>query len=1014
MKKHSSKLARIVLTALAIVCFSVSAICFISGNAIKADAVETGTLSTAHMSIAKNEFNVGEPILVTAKVDTVGAKDWVGIVRKDRTWESIRWRYVDEVTDSSESTGFGSGAVIDVKLGQPVTKSEDYETYKNIPAGEYYVIFVKANGSASNASEMLPITVKSTAKSDSYLSVSKTDFYEGEDIVFSHNVTSPAAKDWVGITASDYTKGSIKYVYATMSKGTSVVANDMTQFALPEYQTLPAGNYNLIYVLNDGSAHQAKSVLPITIHAKLDGVKSTAHLSLEKTSFYEGEPILVTPTEQNSGGLDWIGIMENVSKGSIRWKYVSKYIASGDPTNGAGNKVQVDIRKAKVTNFYSSNSIKNIPAGIYRVAFGPNDCSGNACTEYVTIQVIKAPKPSAPSSAVLNLNNATDGYFEGKITVTFNDYDDTPSYVRASDVIMYWADEDGNKLSDYSPLAKRKISSKTTTFNTYNGVIIPTNAKKLLVYAINPAGKTSDPYVIDLPDGCQYKNDKKLIMEYNIVSDIHITVDPKNDKTRHFEEMLEDIATIAPNSQGVMVVGDIVDTANVIEYQFLVSKYKELQVKYGDDLPVLYASLGNHELLSGIDGGSGGYNVNNTDVPGDDDTQIQRWKDYITQISDVDFVKNDEAYFTNWTGGIQHIYLATEALSSRPNGAAYLSQTQLTWFENQLKANTTGNPIMIYLHQPFYNTVAGTLEPENWDEVLAGVTTSYGEDAASRYKNEKAIRDIFAKYADTKDMYMFNGHSHWYFDADRNIHVEEGMPTIFNCSSVGYLWNDYNLVEGEYEMGSQGYYVRLYEDRIEFLGRNFEKEDRNWASSAQFVVYTHTHDYQDVKTETEHYKECSCGDIIERGNHNIVSGTCTICGYVAHTHDYVAEYDETHHYQKCSCGDIINSQSHVYVDGECDCGYVDPNYQPPAGDEDEGGNVTPPPSGDGEGGSNDGEVDTDIEQQPSTDNNGSSGSAMSCAMAVGTFEGTISITLFISIMLTAFVVIKLSRKTKNN
>jgi hypothetical protein len=301
---------------------------------------------------------------------------------------------------------------------------------------------------------------------------------------------------------------------------------------------------------------------------------------------------------------------------------------------------------------------------------------------------------------------------------------------------------------------------------------------------------------------------------------------------------------------------------------------------------------------------------------------------------------------------------------------------------------------------------------------------------------------------------MFNGHSHWYFDADRNIHVEEGMPTIFNCSSVGYLWNDYNLVEGEYEMGSQGYYVRVYEDRIEVLGRNFEKEDRNWASSAQFVVYTHTHDYQDVKTETEHYKECSCGDIIERGNHNIVSGTCTICGYVAHTHDYVAEYNETHHYEKCSCGDIINkdthtiinnncacgyhihdyvaqydedahfekcscgdiinSQSHVYVEGECDCGYVDPNYQPPAGDEDEGGNVTPPPAGDGEGGSNDGEVDTDIEQQPSTDNNGSSGSAISCAMAVGTFEGTISITLFISIMLTAYVVIKLSRKTKNN
>ncbi len=426
MKKHSSNFARIVLTALAIVCFSVSAVSFISSYAKKAnaDTIEYGVLSTTHMTIEKNEFNVGEPIYVTATVDTPGAGDWVGIVRKDVTSPSIRYRYVDKTTTNTANTGFGDGAKIDVKLGKIVTDYDDYATYQNIPAGEYYIIYVKADAPATAATEMIPITVKSTAKSDNYLSISKTDFYEGEDIVFSHNVTSPSSTDWVGITGPNYNEGSIKYVYATMSKGTSIVANDMTQFALPQYQYLPAGEYNLIYVLNDGSAYQAKSVIPITIHAKLDGTTSTSYLKVEKTTFYEGEPILVTP--KNTGSTDWIGIATSYTISSIR------YFTS---TN-----TQQDIRKGTVTGIYSGKALANIPAGVYQIIYVANDQAAHYASEWINIQVLPAPNPSAPSSVTLNLDNQTDGYFEGSITVNFSDYDATASYVRATDVIMYWAD----------------------------------------------------------------------------------------------------------------------------------------------------------------------------------------------------------------------------------------------------------------------------------------------------------------------------------------------------------------------------------------------------------------------------------------------------------------------------------------------------------------------------------------------------------------------------------------------
>ncbi len=585
----------------------------------------------------------------------------------------------------------------------------------------------------------------------------------------------------------------------------------------------------------------------------------------------------------------------------------------------------------------------------------------------------------------------------------------------------------------------------------------------MLVYAINSAGKVSEPYAVTLPAGSQYKNDKRLIMEYNVVSDLHITIDTTNDKTTHYGVMLEDIAKLSPNSQGVMVVGDAVDTGSVTEYEYLVSKYNDLKTTYGDDLPTLYFSIGNHELMCGIPEDHG-YNVNNTSVPGDDTTQIARWREYVLQVNSNQF-DTSVPYYVRWTGGIQHIYLCTEALSSRANGAGYLSTTQLNWLDNQIASNTTGNPIMIYLHQPIYNTVAGTLEPENWDEVLAGVTTSYGEDATSRLKNEKALRDIFAKYYSTKDLFMFNGHSHWYFDADRTMYSATNLPTIFNTSSVGYLWNDYNVVEGVYERGSQGYYVRVYEDRMEVFGRNFD--EANWASSAQFVVYTHTHDYQPSYDESNHYDGCSCGDKKNVESHTIVNGNCA-CGYHKHTyvadydetyhfekcacgdvinqvehsfdsdgncecgyhkHNYVAKYNETHHYEECSCGDIINPAPHNLTDGACDCGYVDPNYQPPSGDgdEDEGGDITPPPSGgdnSGDGGSSEGVPPTGGDdggeggstQQPSTDNNNNNNSsnAISCSLTVGTFEGTIYFLSLLSLMLIAFIVIKVTRKTKNN
>ena len=102
----------------------------------------------------------------------------------------------------------------------------------------------------------------------------------------------------------------------------------------------------------------------------------------------------------------------------------------------------------------------------------------------------------------------------------------------------------------------------------------------------------------------------------------------------------------------------------------------------------------------------------------------------------------------------------------------------------------------------------------------------------------------------------------------------------------------------------------------------------------------HEHSFGGWKNNgTQHWKECSCGDKTEVGNHTFDDWTitkeptttetgsrertCSICKYTqtetlpVHTHDVHDEawkYDETQHWQECSCGEKLNVANHTYGD----------------------------------------------------------------------------------------------------
>lgn len=81
-----------------------------------------------------------------------------------------------------------------------------------------------------------------------------------------------------------------------------------------------------------------------------------------------------------------------------------------------------------------------------------------------------------------------------------------------------------------------------------------------------------------------------------------------------------------------------------------------------------------------------------------------------------------------------------------------------------------------------------------------------------------------------------------------------------------------------------------------------------------------------------HWKECACGDVVEKEAHTFdewvvtkeASHTeagsrervCTVCGYKETQeldkvkHDYITKYDEKDHWSECSCGDVIGKAAH--------------------------------------------------------------------------------------------------------
>ncbi|MBE6543426.1 MAG: hypothetical protein E7675_03420 [Ruminococcaceae bacterium] len=752
----------------------------------KADEVVSGGDLT-RLNVPKTTYEYGEPIIVSA----IGTGyDWVGIYTMTAK-NSMFYKYV-----GAEVSG-GAGSGVEFDMIKDSVKNMDVPDV--LPCGEY-IIRLQPNDSSDfnlNIAWVKIKVVEGDGPVDEFegggdltrLNVPKTTYEYGEPIIVSAIGTG---YDWVGIYKPDGKYSMFyKYIGAEVNGGAGsgvefdLIRDSVKNMDVPD--VLPCGEYIIRLQPNDSSDFNL-NIAWVKIKVvegdgpvdEFEGGGDLTRLNVPKTTYEYGEPIIVSAI---GTGYDWVGLYKPDGKHSMYYKYIGAEV-----NGGAGSGVEFDMIKDSVWNYAGLSDV--LPCGEYIIRLQPNDSSDfNLNIAWVRIKVVPPENPGLPEKpidATYTLEDPTSGYAAGTLTVKLKEN------VIAQHVIPYWGDDNG-KLEGYTALAKFKAKSTELTYKFPSKMIIPTGATKLYLYTANYYFEESEEcYVIDLPKGCAFKDQGDPIVRFQIVSDTHVVNQNEHASNTNYVNMLKDIVNMCPDSMGIFIVGDMVDTGYATEYQKMAELYKSV-----NGAPPQFIAIGNHDMFAL--------------------SHEQSIKLFLKNATLPDGSHPEKAHYDFWLNGYHFVFLGNDKLVSMLD--CTLNDDTLAWLDDTLAKDRDANrPTFLFIHQGIYNTVAGTLSGEGWD----GIADS----------SEIKLKAILKKYP---EVIMFSGHSHWNLDSNMTmLPGTSNFPTFFNTSSVSYLFTGYNVTAGEREEGSEGYYIEVYEDKILVLGRDFTTN--SWRSSAQFVV----------------------------------------------------------------------------------------------------------------------------------------------------------------------------------
>ena len=508
----------------------------------------------------------------------------------------------------------------------------------------------------------------------------------------------------------------------------------------------------------------------------------------DKTVYEVGDPIWVKGSvEKNSTDPNkpaWIGLIvrDHSEWGGLR------YVYPRDAKNGEA----LDLAAGGKGGNHNLAPYQSLPVGEYTIVLVPDDLplAGDVNRKAnilmsIDIEIVekKMDPAKAPTDATYDITDPTSGMADGKVTVTL------PADHGAAGVQAFWGTADG-KLEDYTGLAVQKVNASATEvkFNMVKNTFIPPEATHLLVYSVNGVGDLSEGYVsVELPEGCGYQFPAgDPLLEFQAVSDIHISTAIRE---AHYRAFLNDVAENSPNSVGIFVAGDSVDSGPNDSWW---KKLWELYDKV-DGLPHMYLGIGNHEFT--------GYTSY--------EPALNQFLKYLRVTDDME-KPEDVPYYDTWINDYHFIVLGNTVYE--PGVRATIGDEQYAWLEEKLAEAEDDRPIFLFMHQGMKNTVSGTSESERWWGI----------------NDDAKLRALLKKYP---NVFFFTGHTHSEMESANSMYGGGKSAALFNTGSVGDLWIPATDTSIE---GSQGLYVQVYGDKVLVRGRDFTTGQ--WVASAQFVV----------------------------------------------------------------------------------------------------------------------------------------------------------------------------------
>jgi 3',5'-cyclic-AMP phosphodiesterase len=273
-------------------------------------------------------------------------------------------------------------------------------------------------------------------------------------------------------------------------------------------------------------------------------------------------------------------------------------------------------------------------------------------------------------------------------------------------------------------------------------------------------------------------------LTFAVLGDVHENID-------HFQKAINDLYTINPNMDALVLNGDVVDQGLDEQYD---SVQKALE-KNKEFLPgTIIKNIGNHEFFD--------YNTE-TNAP----EQVQ-----IFMNKYLEFSGEEKVYHDKWIKDYHFISLGSEDGNSETLNSvtAFISNKQLEWFKEKLAENhQKGKPIFVFLHQHL----------------------DYGNNSWIGVKQSEEIKEILAQYP---EVIMFASHTH--SDLNENSVILNKPFTIVNTGAVHYtIIPDPNEEKGYRREADyiKGVYIEVNGNNVTIKGRNIE--EKQWIFSTEIV-----------------------------------------------------------------------------------------------------------------------------------------------------------------------------------